>query len=232
MQFFPKNKTISQNPMFIIEGYNNSQQTVESFKNRNVFLISQYGEKINLKLAQIIKGQMSLTQAVFKVENSLKPQTKYFIRYSDETEFEISERKKYNSTNNKSEEVFWKTSEKENSDLITPNLNLKFEKTDVVHFGCGPSANAIFDVNNSSESEIWFKTEVIEISTNTKTTFYLTSYDNKINVGHGMCSGAFTFKKNGKYKVKFTAMNIDGKEIKPTEWTTFESPYKSSQLGR
>lgn len=232
MQFFPMNKTISLNPMFIIQGYYYSQQTVKSFENRNVFLINENGEKINLKLIKIVKGQMSLTQAVFKVENTLKPKTKYFIRYSNETASEINERKKYNSINNKSEEIFWETSENENKELLNPNLKLKFDKTEIIHYGCGPSANAIFEVNNSSKSETWFKTEVIEISTNSKTTFYLTSHENKINVGHGMCSGAFTYKKNTKYKVRFTAMNIDGKELKPTEWTTFESPFNNDKFGR
>ena len=232
MQFFPMNKNISLNPMFIIEGYAYSQQTVESFKNRNVYLIDENGEKINLKLIEIIKGQMSLTQAVFKVESQLKPKTKYFIRYTNETVSEISERKKYNSNINKSEEIFWETNENENTELLNPNLKLKFDKTNVIHYGCGPSANAIFEVSNSSKSETWFKTEVLEISTNTTTTFYLTSYENKINVGHGMCSGAFTFKNNGKYKVRFTAMNTDGKELESTEWTTFESPFKNDKFGR
>lgn len=232
MQFFPMSKTISLNPMFIIQGYAYSQQTIESFKNRNVYLIDENGGKINLKLIEIIKGQMSLTQAIFKVESPLRPKTKYFIRYSNETTSEISERKKYNSTINKSEEIFWETNEDENTELLNPNLKLKFDKTDVIHYGCGPSANAIFEVNNLSKSETWFKTEVIEISTNTKTTFYITSYENKINVGHGMCSGAFTFKNNGKYKVRFTAMNTDGKELKSTEWTTFESPFKNDRFRR
>jgi hypothetical protein len=46
-----------------------------------------------------------------------------------------------------------------------------------------------------------------------------------------MCSGAFTFKNNGKYKVRFTVMNTDGKELKSTEWTTFESPFKNDRFG-
>jgi hypothetical protein len=35
------------------------------------------------------------------------------------------------------------------------------------------------NVNNLSKSETWFKTEVIEILANIKTTFYITSYENK-----------------------------------------------------
>jgi hypothetical protein len=76
------------------------------------------------------------------------------------------------------------------------------------------------------------KTEVVEIATNTRTSFYLMSYENKLDVGHGMCSGAFTYKNSGKYKVRFLPMNIDGKELQPSDWTTFESPHINSPFKR
>ena len=53
--------------------------------------------------------------------------------------------------------------------------------------------------------------------------------NNKLKVGHGMCSGAFIFKQKGKYKVRFTPMNIDGQELTKTEWKTFESPFASNK---
>ena len=232
MQFLPNSKTISLNPMFIIEGYYYSQQTIISFENRKVYLVSENGEEINLKLIQILKGQMSLTQAIFKAETQLKPKTKYFIKYSNETPSEISERKKWNEISKKNEVIFWVTNESENFEELKPNLNIKFDKTEVIHYGCGPSANANFDTSNTNNLEIWYKTEVVDISKNTKHIYYLTSYENKISVGQDMCSGAFTYKKNGKYKVRFIAMNIDGKELKPTEWTIYESPFANGNFGR
>jgi hypothetical protein len=33
-------------------------------------------------------------------------------------------------------------------------------------------------------------------------------------------------------KMRFTVMNTDGKELKSTEWTTFESPFKNDRFGR
>ncbi|SHJ25627.1 hypothetical protein SAMN04488096_1224 [Mesonia phycicola] len=44
-----------------------------------------------------------------------------------------------------------------------------------------------------------------------------------------MCSGAFAFKKEGKYKVRFTPMNIDGKKSTTTDWITFESPFMNDK---
>ena len=172
---------------------------------------------------------MLLTQAFFKSATELKPNTKYFLKYSNETKEEIAERQVWNSNKQKLEVVCWETTEKENSDLLSSNLKIEFNKTIVEHFGCGPSANAEFNVVNSNNSEIWYKTEVIEISTGKKTEFYLTIDENKIDVGHGMCSGAFTYNNKGKYKVRFKPMNADGKELQITEWLEFKSPFENDK---
>ena len=40
LTFYPKQNEISLNSLFIIEGYLNSQTTIRSFENRNVYLES------------------------------------------------------------------------------------------------------------------------------------------------------------------------------------------------
>ncbi len=213
----------------MLQGYSFSQQTVESFKDRDVFLETEDGEKISLLLQEILKGQMGLTQAIFKPSSLLKPNTKYFLKYSNQTESEDYEMKKWNSETKQMEKIYWQTSEIKNATSISSGLELNFEKTEVVHYGCGPSANAIFNIKSSNGIEIWYKTELIEVSTNTKTTFYLLERENKLNVGHGMCGGGFIFKNNGKYKVRFTPMNTDGEKGKVTDWEIFESPFTNDK---
>lgn len=229
MQFYPSTKEISLNSMFIVEGYAFSQKTIKSFKERTVYLESENGELIELNLQEIFTGQMQLTQAIFCPTSELKPNTKYFLKYSDETENEVREMTTYNREKKEREKVYWKTTDKKSLENLNSNLTLKFEKTDVVHYGCGPEANAIFKIKNKPESEIWYKTEVIETETNKKSVYYIKEWNGKLNVGHDMCSGAFTFKRKGKYKVRFTPMNIDGKSLKTTDWTTFESPFMNDK---
>ena len=74
-------------------------------------------------------------------------------------------------------------------------------------------------------SEIWFKTEVIEIKTGKKRVYYIRNWEEKLNVGHGMCSGAFTFSSESKYKVRFTPTNTEGDTLKTTDWVIFNSPF-------
>ena len=229
MTFYPEQKEISLNSMFIIQGYSLSQKTINSFKERTIYLESENGELIKLQLQEILKGQMSLTQAIFKPSKELKPNTTYFLKYSDQTENEGREMMQYNSEKKESEKVYWKTTDKKSIENLNSNLTLEFEKTNVVHYGCGPEANAIFKVKNKSDSEIWYKTEVVELSTNETKVFYIKEWNGKLNVGHGMCAGAFTYTNKGKYKVRFTPMNTDGKSLKTTDWTTFESPFMNDK---
>lgn len=229
MYFFPETKEISLNSKFIIQGYAYSQKTINSFKNRKVYLESESGELIELNLEEFYIGQMQLTQAIFCPTSELKPNTKYFLKYSDQTENEEREMKQYNREKKEREKVYWKTSDKKELETLNSNLNVEFEETEVVHYGCGPSANAIFNVKNKSESEIWYKTEVVDLNTNNKKVFYIKEWNGKLNVGHGMCAGAFTYKNKGKYKVRFTPMNTVGKSLKTTDWTTFESPFMNDK---
>lgn len=229
MQFFPQQKNISLRPMFIIQGYGESQKTIETFKTRKVFLENEKGEMVVLTLVEILKGQMGLTQAIFKPSEKLKPNTIYFLKYADITKPEQAEMYQWNRKSEQREKVYWQTSNIEMIAELNPDHRLVFEKNEVVQYGCGPSANAIFKMVNNTETETWYKTEVIEITTKQKTIFYISAWEKKLNVGHGMCSGAFTFKNTGKYQVRFTPMNTDGKELKTTDWAIFESPYMNDK---
>ncbi len=225
MQFFPEKRNISLNSIFIIEGYLTSGLTINSFKKRAVYLKSENGELIKLNVVEILESQKYLMQAIFKPEKRLKPNTTYFLEYSEQTENETRDMIQRNPITKLNEKVHWKTTDEKFIPLLNPNLAIKFKKTEVVHYGCGPSVNAIFDTNNKSDSEIWYKTELFNITTNEQTVYYIKSDNQQIYVGHDMCSGAFTFNKNEKYKVRFTPMNIDGKLSNTTDWQIFENPY-------
>lgn len=229
MNFFPSTKEISLNSVFIIEGYADSQKTINSFIGRSVYLESESGELIELNLQEILTGKMYLTQAIFCPAQELKPNTTYFLKYADQTENEGREMMKYDRDKKEREKVYWKTSDEKTATPLNANMSVEFETTEVESYGCGPSANAIFNVKNKSESEIWYKTEVVELETNNKTTYYIKERNGKLNVGHGMCAGAFTYNNKGKYKVRFTPMNTDGKALKTTEWKTFESPFMNDK---
>ncbi|RZS91869.1 hypothetical protein [Aquimarina brevivitae] len=228
MQFYPTQKEISLNPMFIIQGYAESQKTVNSFENRKVYLVSETGDRIQLRLQEMFKGQFQLTQAIFYTTSSLEPNTTYFLTYENQTEAETIEMIKY--YDNKEEKVYWTTSDQHHVDPLTNSLSIAFEKTEVFQYGCGPEAYASFAITNKPKAEIWYKTEVKEVGATTTSLYYITPWFEKLHVGHDMCSGAFTFTPTATYKVRFTPMNIDGKSLPTTDWIAFTSPFMKDEL--
>jgi hypothetical protein len=221
-QFYPEQKEISMNSMFIIQGYGTSQKLIIEFEKTKLFLISKNGELIELKLQELLKGERGLTQAIFKPEKELEPNTKYYLKHPDNS---IEYFKQWNSKLKKREKVHWKTNNQKTYETLDSNLQIEFEKTEVIYYGCGPSVNAIFNTSNSSDSEIWYKTEVFNMSSNSTKIYYIKDWNGKLNVGHGMCAGAFDFDRTSKYKVRFTPMNIDGNKTTATKWFEFKNPY-------
>jgi hypothetical protein len=228
LQFFPEQKEISLNPMFIIQGYGMSQNTILAFERRIIYLESENGELIELSLYEILIGQKQLTQAIFYTTKELKPNTVYHLKYTNQTQNETNEMRRYNSEKKEHEKIFWKTSNKTYVEPLNSNLKIDFEKIDSELFGCGTSANAIFEVKNKEAFEIWYRTELMDVTTGEINVFYIKEWNNKLNVGNDMCSGAFVFRSKGTYKVKFTPMNIDGKSIATTDWVTFEKPHNKN----
>ncbi|QED36677.1 hypothetical protein FK178_02640 [Antarcticibacterium arcticum] len=231
IQFFPQQKEISLNPMFIVEGYAYSQPQIEALGTREVYLETDDGEKIILELKGILRGQMMLTQAIFKPVQSLLPNRKYYLKLSAKPDEDILKNfnQRYNPLKKEDEMVYWETTGLQNAAPLDKNLKIVFAETNVQFYGCGPEANAIFNISEKANAQIWFKTEVMDLTTGKLTTYYIQEWKGKLYVGHNMCSGAFTYNKKGNYKVRFTPMNIDGRELNTTSWTTFASPYLNAE---
>lgn len=229
LSIYPKTKEISQSSLFLIEGYLMDQELVRSFMAEGkAFLETVDGERVELILEEILEGQMALTQALFRPNQELKLNETYFLKFSNVEDLErYHELTQYNPDKGERERVAW-TVTKSKMKRIPKKMNLFFENTTVEYYGCGPAAYAFFDPENSGDEEIWFRTELHDKSNNSSRTYILTEWLGKIAVGHGMCSGGFRFNNEGEYKVRFTAMNIDGKKASVTPWNTFESPYKNS----
>ncbi len=218
MYFYPRTVQISLNSMFIIEGYSFDEDTIDSFRNRNVYLESKSGELIKLNLKEILKGQMELTQAIFVPSRELTPNTIYFLKYQNQTKHEGKSMFRYNAEKDKMEKVYWKTGTKRFADDLEANIDFKFQEMEFEMYGCGSSEYAVYNIENKPDFEVWYKIEVVDIKTNKKTTYYLSGWKGKVNVGHGMCAGAFRFDRGGRYKIRFTPMNIDGYYQKTTIW--------------
>ncbi|TDN80811.1 hypothetical protein DET49_13023 [Salegentibacter sp. 24] len=225
MNYYPIQQEISLNPQILIQGYAMDQKTIRGFEELPPYLETESGEKVMLELLAINEGQMSLTQAIFKPVTSLKPNTDYYLNFQRAKQNEKEDPTRYNSEKKERERIIWSTTNTKDLKPMDSELEITFDKTNVEWYGCGPEANALFKINNTKGQEIWYRTEFVDLETGKSSTYILNTWKDKLYVGHGMCSGAFTYAKTGKYKVRFTPMNIDGKISKTTKWFTYESPF-------
>ncbi len=226
---YPENPQISLNSLFIVEGYRDSQTTIESFKHKKAFLKSAKGQKVELKLLKILKGQFEQTQAIFKPVKPLSVNTTYYFDYEGMTKEDKKAFSKYNSKTGEIFQPYWKTSNKKFNKKINSNLKITFDKFLVKQYGCGDAERAFFKVENANTDEIWYKVELKNSKSNKVQTNYVIPYNqDMIRVGHGMCSGYFKFIQ-GKYMVRFTPMNADGKKIKATKWIKFDTVDKANK---
>ena len=231
LTFYPTKKEISLNSKFIIQGYALSQKTINNLKENKVYLEDHQKNKIELEIIEILKGEMELTQAILKPKRQLEPNTIYSLRILDLNKIDRNSLYRWNSNRKKREPISWKTKDIIYNDLLNSNLELEYYKDEATLYGCGPAVYSVFNIKNVDEKEIWYRTEVVNIKTKSKTTYILVNKGNKLSVGHGMCAGAFTFKDKGKYKVRFTPMNTDGKMSKPTKWINIKNPNNEKAFG-
>lgn len=227
IRLYPEQQEISVKSRFIIEGYMMGQKKVREFEHRKVYLESVEGERTELELIEIIEGQMFLSQALFKAIQPLKPNTEYVLTYQNMTEEEEREQFFWNHLTGERERKNWTTVSKTAS--LDPAMEINLKETRTEWLGCGPAANAIFTTSPESAVEIWYRTEFLDVKTGKLSYFYLTEWRSELRVGHGMCSGAFIYRKEGAYKVRFTPVSPAGQKLQTSDWYSFKSPFEGTR---
>jgi len=224
---FPTGKTIKQNSIFIVDGYANSQEIILGLNKRYLIHLKGGDKKINLIVSTIYVGQFQLTQAILKPERELEAGLEYTMCIDKLPDNSVLQR--YNTAANKYETVKYKVEFGTDTDKPTLLAKPKEIKKSLVHYGCGPSALVYFSFPVIDSSDIIIKTVLKNLETSKETTYYITPTKNEILVGHGMCSGAFTFDDGEKYEVEFSFMDASGNTTPSTERIKFTKPTKRNE---
>ncbi len=222
---FPRNGEIKQNSWFMIEGYAESQEIISNLNSKYTIYLESGKHKVKLIIVSKHIGMFDVTQVILKPEELLKKGETYFLKINNLNEEQQQNFGKW--VQGKIEAFSWKV--KKGTDKQKPAWEQEpnFIKSEIEWFGCGPGMYAVFECAISDKSETLVKTELTDLNTKETNSYYLITEGNILKVGHGMCSGAFTFKENHKYKVQFSLLDASGNEL--TEYTKvieFDSPYK------
>ena len=223
---FPDNYEISPNSIFTIEGYARSQEHIRKLDGLYTAYLVSSSERIKLNFIEMNEGMMLLTQALFKPERTLTSGEVYTLRILDSGGNMINETlKKYNSKTEKYEPISWKVSLEEDHKAPKCTSLPKHEKNTYTAFGCGPAVYSIFKTVIEDDSEVLIKTTLKNKNGTVNTTYYIRFDATKnILVGHGMCSGAFSYKTSEQYQVQFSVMDACGNKSQTSDWISFTNP--------
>jgi len=173
-----------------------------------VYLLSDKGEKVPLIVKEYNEGQFYLAQALLKPGKALEMGESYTLQVDSLPQYETLER--YNSSLGEYEKVRFTVSK--TADMEKPELRSVpvFAKEEYGMMGCGPLHYMHFSMKVQDRSLLLVKATVKEPGSGTSVTYYVLSDGTKLALGHGMCSGAFTFQQGKDYDVRFSFMDISG----------------------
>lgn len=231
IEVFPKTETIKQNAFIVIEGYALSQKIIQLLGKTQSAYLEAKNHRVRLEVKSVFVGAFELTQAVLIPAESLISGSTYYLTISGLSEDEQSLLEDWNADTKKTQRYGWRV--EKGSDKTSPEWRSlpKWTSSSTVRYGCGPARYGLFDLSVHDETEVLVKTELMDLTSNSSTVYFLPlDGSNQLRIGHGMCSGAFSFKENHTYHVRFSLMDSCGNvEESWTEWIEFENPYDSEK---
>lgn len=219
---FPEGGAIKKTSLFILDGYAESQHVIDGLNNKYPIYLKSGNERILLKVVETHVGQFLLTQAILKPEKALVPGKNYQLIIENLPDYERLGA--YNSKTHAYDPLTYSVTDESDTEAPKWIKNPKEKDKSLVHFGCGPSVHVNFEMSLKETGDYVVKTTVKSKESGKETTYYIGSSENHLSIGHGMCSGAFTFHEGDQYEVKFRIMDASGNLSEETEWIAFTKP--------
>ena len=205
---FPSGHTIRQNSIIVLDAYAHTQSIIAELNKRHPIYLKSGDRKVKLIVKEICVGQFELTQAILTPEKQLEPGLEYELFIDSLPKSESL--KRYNDKTKQYEPIKYTVVAGIDTDTPVLTSTPKEINKSYALFGCGPAMSVDFDFPVKDSSEVIIKTTVKNLKSGVETTYYIQAENNQISVGHGMCSGAFTYDESNDYEIEFSFMDASG----------------------
>ncbi len=216
-------QTLNRNGLIILEFFGVSQEVVPQLNKKYPIYLELGGKKVSLTVAEILTGEMLLTQVVLKPSEQLDAGKTYRLQIQHLPK-EQQRLGNYNDELKKWDDVTFTVNN--SVDIIAPVFSgtpVEKKKTMDV-FGCGPARWVYFSMDAQDQSELFVRANVKNTITG-KTTSYILAIETGIaKIGHGMCSGAFAFNSDDKLEVSFQLFDQSGNKGVLSDAVAFTRP--------
>jgi hypothetical protein len=216
-----------KNSILILEFYAMSQEVVPGIGNRYLVWLQSGNAKVAMQPIEVLKGEMDITQVVFRPTCDLVEGEVYKLVIDSLSEWHIPHR--YNSTTGNREPYSFTILKNTAIDLPLLFTKAPVEtKKELILMGCGPLRSVHFSI--VADTSIRLVRASVKNNYTGKTTIYILPIENgEVSVGHGMCSGPFLFDKGEKLTVSFALLDYTGNAGKYSAPISFTKPVLESR---
>lgn len=222
-----ESKTLYKNSILVLEFYAMSEDIVPGIGNKYLVWLKSKNAKVIMQPIEILKGEMSVTQIIFRPTCDLIEGDVYELVIDGIKDWHGP--RHYNSATNKSEPYSFTIIK--NTSLLIPLLftTAPLEtKKEMEMYGCGPARYVHFSIV-ADPSLKYVRANVKNKQTGKTTSYILTIEKGEAIIGHGMCSGAFLFDEGEKFSVSFALVDNAGNTGKYSAPIDFTKPNLKSR---
>jgi hypothetical protein len=184
------------NPRIVITGFGTVQPDVEKLASYGPALVAA-NHRVALEVKQTNVGEMKISQAVLAPVEALKPGLHYRLAWK-KTPPGFAQPANWNAATTRDDTApTWKS----------PPVASTGERAEL---GCGPAENVFVKLDVTDDAPTLIRARATR---GNKTTEYLLLWNasEPLNIGHGMCSGAFQLT-NDAWSLELSAVDVSGNE--------------------
>ncbi len=223
LRFWPNEYVLAENSIIVVKGILRSAKIIDGLGRDYKIYLQSKNSKIELEVVHLYQGY-ACKQAVLKPSSDLMPQTEYELVIDNLGDDEDLLQRTHPKTGRKSKVCYFIAQGK---DLIPPKWLVKPRYLYGIsrEMGCGPMTEVYFSYAATDDSPFLVKTTMTSKTTGVAATFLISPEKVRLTVGHGMCSGSFSFNFGSLYEIEFSLIDASGTETKhATEAIAFSRP--------
>ena len=228
--FLSSNRLLNRNGVLILQFNGTSQSLIKDLNKKYTVYLQSKKEKDTLSIIEILEGGFSTTEVILKPISPLKGDAEYVFRIGNLPKYE-SIPHDFNQASKKETAVIFKTTNTVDNEPPVLKDNPVETKKSMVEWGCGPAINVSFKINGEDKSELFVRASVKNEKTGVTTDYILEITKGEVEIGHGMCSGAFGLDMGGEYEVSFCLIDQSGNKGSYTNPLHFTAPAAPTKEG-
>jgi hypothetical protein len=209
---WPGKTTILPNQQFMVQGYDMDQVVARAICKKYPAYLVAGNERVALQVVKICEGEFKLTQALLQPKSPLKQGLTYHLVIDNRRD--TSAFKRYDFKLERHVPLEWTVAgeaDHEAPSWTTAPIEVERHYT---MYGCGPDMGVSFAIVCPATEELRVLSEVRAVGKSKWTDYYLPVEDGKVEIGRGMCAGAFLLRDAAEFDVQFTLVDMAGNQSK------------------